>query len=1036
MTLSLWTGAVTPTGWKATARTSAASARLAISGSADMTNPTYTAALSPTGGVATFTVTGRVADTDYWCALEEDGTLDTFTAAHVHTFPTAGSQASFRVTVGSCAGATTSQYLHSTAVSNAPIFDTIKATEPLLFCHLGDMHYRNITANDPQAYRDAYDAVLAAPRQAELYRSTPIAYMWDDHDYSNNDSDGTAASRPAASAVYRERVPSYTVPAGPDAPIYQSWEIGRVLFILSDTRHDRTPSSQPDSPSKTMLGATQKTWMRGVLEGSSAELLVWLNPTPWMGFSADTWAGYATERDELAQMFADTGWADRMVCINGDYHGLGMDTGGGNAWGGFPVYLWCSMDSPTTGTPTSQYDMGPTSIGAERYGTLDVTDTGDYLQVTGTGYIADSIWRQHTFYVTTTVEASPPRATTLTYDDTLARVRITSTDTSPHPYEQLIDTFDRTVSYAWGTATSGQQWQVSGGNDGQTARTDTFETDTTGWEAVGGALALATDHAHGGAQAATLTPTGAAATPYIGVAAASAVAAKQGLGYVWSAWVYATAGYSGVTPSLAWLDGTGALVGTETGTTTAIPAGVWTRLTVSGFAAANTAGVAPRLTMSGTPAAGDVLYVDDATLNHGGTDYGVAGNVGQVGHSTVGDRRFTRTGSYVDVELVGQVRCPVTPTGANIVAGLVARSPDDNNGVHAWLAFSTTGAMTLNLYRRVAGTFASIGTYSLTGTLNTAVPMWIKLNVTGATASAKAWATTADEPGSWQVTGAVDTSLTSGPVGTHSTLLAGNTNGTVTLEFDGIKTSEPPHTYLDVERSTNQITWAAVRGGAGIDTAPGQTISVSDYEFTPDVPNYYRVTVRDLPLVGDVLDRSIGVTTPTMTSVWLKSASRPFLNRAVAVVDMGAVTRAARGATFDVIGRSLPVAVTGVRGARSFDLTVLVDGATQADALAALLSLGEPVLVHVPQACPLPIPTMYAMVGDTSDTAPSRYSTVHTVTLPLTEVAPPGPDVIGATVTWASIANDYATWADLAADQATWGDVLNLIGDPADVVIA
>src|SRR5690606_40030006 len=68
----------------------------------------------------------------------------------------------------------------------------------------------------------------ADARQGRFYRAVPIAYVWDDHDYGPNNSDRTHVGRAAAATVYREIVPHYPLHAGSgDAPIYQSWQIGR-----------------------------------------------------------------------------------------------------------------------------------------------------------------------------------------------------------------------------------------------------------------------------------------------------------------------------------------------------------------------------------------------------------------------------------------------------------------------------------------------------------------------------------------------------------------------------------------------------------------------------------------------------------------------------------------------------------------------------------------------------------------------------------------------------------------------------------------
>src|SRR5690606_18845219 len=81
-------------------------------------------------------------------------------------------------------------------------------------------HYRDISINDPDAYRQAYHDVLtfngtlgADARQGRFYRAVPISYVWDDHDYGPNNSDRTHVGRAAAATVYLEIVPHYPLPA-------------------------------------------------------------------------------------------------------------------------------------------------------------------------------------------------------------------------------------------------------------------------------------------------------------------------------------------------------------------------------------------------------------------------------------------------------------------------------------------------------------------------------------------------------------------------------------------------------------------------------------------------------------------------------------------------------------------------------------------------------------------------------------------------------------------------------------------------------
>ena len=142
------------------------------------------------------------------------------------------------------------------------MYDAIAAEEPLLLLYNGDLHYGDITSTVVEDYRALIDATLNHPQQGAMFRSAPVAYMWDDHDFSGgNDSDGTAPGGATARTAYRERVPHY--PIGPtDGTIGQAFTVGRVRIIMTDLRSASTPATQPDGPGKTKLGAAQKAWFK------------------------------------------------------------------------------------------------------------------------------------------------------------------------------------------------------------------------------------------------------------------------------------------------------------------------------------------------------------------------------------------------------------------------------------------------------------------------------------------------------------------------------------------------------------------------------------------------------------------------------------------------------------------------------------------------------------------------------------------------------------------------------------------------------
>jgi hypothetical protein len=237
-------------------------------------------------------------------------------------------------------------------------------------------------------------------------------------------------------------------------------------------------------------------------------------------------------------------------------------------------------------------------------------------------------------------------------------------------------------------------------------------------------------------------------------------------------------------------------------------------------------------------------------------------------------------------------------------------------------------------------------------------------------------------------------------------------------------------TYAVFDRTTDAITYTTVRGGAEV-TVSSQNASLDDYEWDPGVATTYRVRSYN---ASDVLQQTFTDSiTQDLDQVWIKLVARPFLNRAVTVADFGPVERPARAGVFPVIGRSFPVSVADVRSSRRYVLQVLTESPSEAGDIDLLLATGDPVFVHVPSTSA--VPSGYYAAGDTSEARTGRISDRRMFEIPLTAIAAPGPDVVGASITWQGVINAYADWTAVIAAHTDWQDLLELIGSPTDVIV-
>lgn len=375
----VWAGGLAPDGFTVTAKVrSAGPTELLVAERSDLVGARRFApdpSATPDGRIVRFDVHGLEPDTAYHYAVARDGDPDLARRGRVRTAPTG--PASFTVTFGSCAR----------TGSSGAVFDEIAAAEPLLHVMTGDAHYANVERDDPSLFRAALDRTISAPAQQALYLRAPVAYVWDDHDFGGNDSDRTSPIKETAQAIYRSQVPHGALATSEG--IQQAFSIGRVRFILTDTRSYRAPRADGAG---TLLGPEQLAWFEQELSAASQDhaLVVWVSPTPWIGPddpTSDTWSGFAVERRRIADLIARAE-IDNLVMLSGDAHMVAVDDGTNSAYasdggGGFPVAHGAALDRPgnVKGGP---YSHGAVA-GAGQFGTLRVEDDGNQVKIELTG---------------------------------------------------------------------------------------------------------------------------------------------------------------------------------------------------------------------------------------------------------------------------------------------------------------------------------------------------------------------------------------------------------------------------------------------------------------------------------------------------------------------------------------------------------------------------------------------------------------------------------------------------------------------------
>lgn len=422
------------------------------------------------------------------------------------------------------------------------------------------------------------------------------------------------------------------------------------------------------------------------------------------------------------------------------------------------------------------------------------------------------------------------------------------------------------------------------------------------------------------------------------------------------------------------------------------------------------------------------------------SDYAVGSGVGTQTATTENVLRATLldigTG---DIDYYVTVSSNKLAAGADQVAQLLGRRTNAGNFYFAQLTFTTAQDVTLDLNKRVSSVDTNIGAAVTLATGTHAInQQWtVRLHVYGTNIKVKAWLTSTSEPVTWthEVT---DTSLSSGNIiSVRNILGTGTSNEPVVFSFDNLAESRAT-AYATVDRTTNNVNYTIVRGATEVPITTGCELArtVDDYEFPVGQEITYRV--RSFTEGGVELTESECLITVDLDQVWIKSIGRPFLNRPVdCVLNPSPITRPARNGVFDIVGRSYPVAVTDVRGSRRVTVRVVTRTTQERTDMDLLLMSGDPVYYQTPLNHPLP--TMYAVIDDTTESRPLLNRRCNDdwrlYELPSIEVAAPTADVVGATSTWQTVVTTYATWADVIAANDTWADVLDLVGDGSEVIV-
>lgn len=173
--------------------------------------------------------------------------------------------------------------------------------------------------------RDRWRRLYELPRLIAFHSTIPAYWEKDDHDVLKDDA--SPYSKPFGEITFADGVRLFKTHTPVSAQPYRRFRWGKLVEIwLTEVREFRDDNQAPDGPEKSMLGQTQKAWLKRTLAASDAAWKILINPTPIVGpdrarYKNDNHANKAwqTEGDELRQWLTNNLGQD-LVLVAGDRH--------------------------------------------------------------------------------------------------------------------------------------------------------------------------------------------------------------------------------------------------------------------------------------------------------------------------------------------------------------------------------------------------------------------------------------------------------------------------------------------------------------------------------------------------------------------------------------------------------------------------------------------------------------------------------------------------------------------------------------------
>jgi len=205
------------------------------------------------------------------------------------------------------------------------------------FIFLGDNVYGDLPSGKLTKMKQAYET-QRKKLPNWLMNDKEILAIWDDHDFGLNDGGGNYPLKKSAEKMFLNfwNIPSED-PRRKREGIYFNHikEIDeiKVEIIGLDTRYFRSELRGKSNAYKpnfdldaTILGKSQWNWLEGVIENSSADIVIILSSIQVLATTHpyEKWDNFPLERDRLLKLIEKASKKQTLVVISGDRHRSGI----------------------------------------------------------------------------------------------------------------------------------------------------------------------------------------------------------------------------------------------------------------------------------------------------------------------------------------------------------------------------------------------------------------------------------------------------------------------------------------------------------------------------------------------------------------------------------------------------------------------------------------------------------------------------------------------------------------------------------------